>query len=79
MEVDIFISHNFRKLLKSPNYNANFDYCIILKNRRLGTHLLGKKIGSAYAQSPRRRKSTKGIQGFDLGQKSSKLSHACVP
>jgi hypothetical protein len=25
------------------------------------------------------RKFTKGIQGFDLGKKKSKLSHACVP
>ncbi len=25
------------------------------------------------------RKFTKGIEGFDLGQKNSKLSHACVP
>ncbi len=25
------------------------------------------------------RKFTKGIQGFDLGKKNSKLSHACVP
>jgi hypothetical protein len=25
------------------------------------------------------RKFTKGIQEFDLGKKSSKLSHACIP
>ncbi len=25
------------------------------------------------------RKFTKGIQGFDLDKKNSKLSHACVP
>ncbi len=25
------------------------------------------------------RQFTKGISGFDLGQKNSKLSHACVP
>jgi hypothetical protein len=25
------------------------------------------------------RKLTKGIKGFDLGQKNSKLSHACLP
>jgi hypothetical protein len=25
------------------------------------------------------RKLTKGVKGFDLGQKNSKLSHACLP
>ncbi len=53
--------------------------------------ILGNKIfdsspkifGFAYAQSKenkkKNRKSTKGTQGFNLGKKKSKLSHACVP
>jgi len=92
MKISTMKNPNFDKPFRNPsnrtqkNIKKNFFWISLPKN--LVPHMLSHRgnvqTSKFWRQSKEKkriyfRKFTKGIQGFDLVKKNSKLSHACLP
>jgi hypothetical protein len=92
MQISTIKNPNFEKPFRNPSYRTQVNslkkkfWDISSKNLvpRMLNHRENVRTSKFWRKSKEKkrfffRKFTKGIKGFDLGQKNSKLSHACVP
>ncbi len=90
MQISTIKNPNFEKPFRNPSNRTqvNIKNNLDIPPKNLVSHMLSHRENVRTSKFWRKskekkqiffRKFTKGIQGFDLSQKNSKLSHACVP